>query len=309
MGIFDRLFGEKNSIDRVVGGDKKQQRSLHRDMERRFRDQKRFDGLKKFEREKNEMELEAIRVANEALDVLREKYGLPSYKVPEENIHILRDSQKNKVLHGPGEFKPGQQATAIIESKTRSGTLHSIFHEMGHFKSYTSLETKEDDFQARRVGLYVRTKEGESAFNPLNEAVMEELTLRFMREMRHSDFLSQETEQLEEVHRKFPHIPLDDAFAVEYDRSNNGASGFTLAHYGYKEERKALHVLIQKLQERNPEVFRDKEEWFDLFASAMFNGHLLELARNLEKTFGQGTFRKIGEQKTGKEFLSFVESL
>jgi hypothetical protein len=54
--------------------------------------------------------------------------------------------------------------------------------------------------------------------------------------------------------------------------------------------------IINKIQQKFPEQFSTQEQVFDVFASAYFSGRLLPVARLIEKTFGSGSFRKIGEE-------------
>ena len=61
-------------------------------------------------------------------------------------------------------------------------------------------------------------------------------------------------------------------------------------------------------------IFRpleDKEEVFDLFASAALTGNLLTIGKLIDKTFGLGTFRKIGEmgndQAVQKEMFDLIQ--
>ena len=53
--------------------------------------------------------------------------------------------------------------------------------------------------------------------------------------------------------------------------------------------------MIDKILEKNPDKFQDKEEVFEVFAKGMITGNILPVGRLVERTFGKGTLRKIGE--------------
>lgn len=65
--------------------------------------------------------------------------------------------------------------------------------------------------------------------------------------------------------------------------------------FAYQQERKILNTLVDKIFERNPEKFQDREEVFEVFAKGMMNGNILPVGRLIEKTFGNGTLRRIGK--------------
>jgi hypothetical protein len=66
--------------------------------------------------------------------------------------------------------------------------------------------------------------------------------------------------------------------------------------------------LIDKILERNSEKFQDREEIFEIFAKGMMTGNILPVGRLIERTFGNGTLRRIGELdqdiQAQKEFVN-----
>ena len=99
---------------------------------------------------------------------------------------------------------------------------------------------------------------------------------------------------------------------VEEMTADDGSKekGLLVKMFVYQTERKALNAILDKLYERNKNVFSDRENIFDLFAGGMLSGKILPLARLIEKTFGTGTLRKLGEvgDDAGK-LQALVESL
>lgn len=68
--------------------------------------------------------------------------------------------------------------------------------------------------------------------------------------------------------------------------------------------------MIDKILERNSEKFQDREEIFEVFAKGMMTGNILPVGRLIEKTFGNGTLRRIGElDQDIKAQEDFVSSL
>jgi hypothetical protein len=126
-----------------------------------------------------------------------------------------------------------------------------------------------------------------------------------MKTLEESFILADEAPLIQEVRARHGD---DIAFKAKLPKEDGTLSYFWIK-YSYEQERQALNLLIDKLVERNPDAGKDHEAWFDMFASGMFTGHLLEIARTVEKTFGQGTFRKLGEPVDGAAFLAYVESL
>lgn len=59
---------------------------------------------------------------------------------------------------------------------------------------------------------------------------------------------------------------------------------------------KICNSLIDDLYNKNAGSFASREEVFNLFARAVMTGRLLSVARLLEKTYGKGSFRELGEK-------------
>ncbi len=309
---------DKSSLDRVVGGGKDEQKRIAEGLERRFGDQEWSEDLRRVEREKMPLEIEAIQLANEALSALRQKYGLSAWEIPERNVHVLRNVPEltDDLLEGPehgGRLDYENQWVAVVEHPSNLETIRIMFHEMIHFASYLSVEPESfgglsgfAPHAERRLGLRSTDESGVTFFNPLNEAVTEILTQRLMEMTR--KIVPGEWESLDRVRASQPAEKASEFLALSPGQTRDGEK-LTIAYFDYPKERQALQLLIRKLHERAPQSGRDPEAWFDLFAGAMFNGHLLELARNIEQAFGQGAFRRLGECQTGEELLAFAESL
>ncbi|MDD5396630.1 MAG: hypothetical protein PHW24_01065 [Candidatus Moranbacteria bacterium] len=69
-----------------------------------------------------------------------------------------------------------------------------------------------------------------------------------------------------------------------------------------KEERIRLDLFIDKILESSEGLFKNKHEVLEVFLRAQLSGRLLPLARMIEKSFGNGSFRDVA-----KEFAQFKD--
>lgn len=304
---------EKHSIDRFVGGSEAERQIADEAMAHRFERQD-YEDIRRNERPKTPEERQMVSLVNDEIDRLRERYGLPEFNVPEANFHVVPPS----ALPSRGERSVGGmfslrfQAVVVADDPSSAHRLHALFHETLHFKSFGSMSGEKD--RERRVGLSVTTgkeMDGEKpAFNALNEAVTEELAKRFMRAQAGSAFLAKEARELQAAREKglFDEAALEDAMHLFLQDTDDPEKKIVrVRRFPYPKEREALRLLLDKLAARDQKA--RKEDVFDAFAGAMFNGHLLPLARDIEAAFGKGAFRELGECQDGEQLLTFVESL
>ena len=80
----------------------------------------------------------------------------------------------------------------------------------------------------------------------------------------------------------------------------DGSGGYKWVSYPYHDERQQFNALVDELYVKNKDDFESREQVFDLFANATLTGRLLTVARLIEKTFGKGSFRMIGERSADK---------
>ncbi len=309
-----------SSFERVVGNiSEVEKEQILRDKGERFDDQS-FEDLRGKEREKTPEELQIISLANEATNEVRQTYGLEDFDIPPENIHVITEEawprEKSAAF-----FNSMLQGVAMREKLSNLAFMKTVFHEMLHFKSYNAAQIttgENPELDEYRLGLTVHTRDGRKMyFVNFNEAVTEEMTRRFARKLLNNPLFADEIKQTKEVMGKHPQAvtasgePLfdQDTFYAETQGSKSwresvdrlfgklfGSSvkisteGFT-----YQPERKILNTLIDKILERNQEKFKDREEVFEVFAKGMMTGNILPVGRLIEKTFGNGALRQIGE--------------
>jgi hypothetical protein len=241
------------------------------------------------------------------------RYGAIPLDIPPENVHILDETkmapeQKEKISR---EFK---NVTALFSFEDQHifflripswassplGFATLVCHEMLHNISFQSakLEPDEDNglkglrvienrenenarsffILPRRMGFRVfDAKNGTIYFNYLDESIISDLVSRFDREY-------------------FSKIPLISE-GEEYKNRKDGqnADETSITERIYAQERRKLNNLIEGLLEENKDRFSSREEVFEMFARAVMTGRLLPIARLIEKTFGKGSFRELGE--------------
>jgi hypothetical protein len=143
----------------------------------------------------------------------------------------------------------------------------------------------------------------EELFGFMNEALTEELTKRFgERYFSDIDLLKDEFAE----YKKTGIESTSDNMPLRSVLSELTKSGLPSA---YTSERAHFVMLLTALYEKNKDRFDTYEDVFKVFASAMFNGELLPVARLIEGSFGKGSFRQIGESFKEKEDPSFVTDL
>ena len=261
--------------DRAVGVPEDKQQELEEAMARVYenRGNAKIEGI---ETEKSQRDLEIINFVIGATSDYQKRYGRKKdIPVPLEKIHILEDGGTEKFTKD--RLSKGAHATtygSILADRKESDIDFAliIFHELFHLKSYKALQiTKAEKPENGELGVYrsgisVTTRDGEKVyFEDLEEAIITIVTERFYKEyILTSDLFKDEVESK----------------APEFSRSR---------------EREKLEKLVEELWQRNQDKFQDKDEVLDLFIDAQINGNLLKVGRLIEKTFGKGIFRKIGE--------------
>lgn len=303
------------SFERVIGKASAAEKEKILLAGRELFDDQKFADLLDREREKTQEELEMILLANEETNKIRKKYGLNDFDIPPKNIHVIRQEALLKD-ETRANLRSVKQAMTIQEQSAKSVFMEAIFHEMLHFKSYTAMQTlreKELGIDEYRLGLGVNTRDGRRGyFLNLNEAVTEELTKKYVKELFDSlPLFKEEMEQTKEIVAQYPEATTEDGEPLFNDDTFyariEGEKIFT-ERYTYKKAREILNLLINKLFESNKDKFQNKEEIFEVFASGMMTGNLLPVGRLVDGTFGRGTLRKIGELdqdiKAQKEFVN-----
>lgn len=299
-----------SSVDEVVGGSKFQKDIAKSYAAHKFETQE----LGKGEREKTPEEFAIIQMADDSTNLLRVKYGLDAFSVPAKNIHIIKsESWRQGAKDSAGKSSTGSQSICIKETEILSQFAHLTIHEMLHFKSFDVWRLLQEETKSSLAVLSIKSKNDpsknfrttvtghrsglragnslkeKSFFNALNEAVVEELTRRILISWRKNPLLSTEWKQTNDLLDP----EEDDKDEIIYlEKKDNKKRGNVFV---YKDERKVLDQLIEKVVEKNPGRFKDKEEVFDSFVRLFFTGKAGTFLQIFDQTFGPGTLRKIAE--------------
>jgi hypothetical protein len=291
-------------LDQVVGKVSEEEKREIFGMHKKRFETNDIPGLNKLEREKTPEEKQILAEVNEATNALRRKFGLEDFNIPEGNMHLIRREE----WAGGGESAitlPDMEQVLLRDRDRKIHIGHTAFHEEVHFKSYQADQklTDCDEIAIYRSGLIIAPrsrKEIEAVpggyFHDLNEAVTEELTRRYvMGQLANPLYADEfaETLKCREYARKNGMTELldDDIYSL-YEIP--GTNEIHAEKFGYKNHRIALYQIRKTIAEKYPDQFKNSDEVLDLFARAMFTGHMFELSHIMEETFGKGTMRAIG---------------
>ena len=319
MGEYIRfIYMEKfSAFDRVIGkASANKKKEILKEKENQFNDQ-RFEELSGMEREKTPKELEIISLANQYTNEIRQKCGLSAFSVPSANIHVIRRSAWPK--RESAFYSSMMQAVALLEQPASIVFMKKVVHEMLHFKSYNALQiTAGDDSEINeyRVGLTVSTRDGDSMyFRNFYEAVTEEITKNIIAKLSSNPLFVEEIRKTGEIINTHYDAKMSDGENLFdkntfYAEMENGSNKINTESFTNEKERKILNILIDKLFKHNRKEFNRREDIFEIFSKAMMTGNILSLGKLIDRTFGVGVFRKIGELDNNiKEQENFVCSL
>ncbi len=315
---------KESTVSRVVGFDERDEQKLLD----YFKDAFEHNQADTKEKEKPAELVDLIVRINDKMADFLEQYGVASIEIPPSNVHMLDKSKldagqlkkfEELYKNNPGLYMPDQQGIVLLrdyEDGNKLLMIQTLVHEMLHMESFNSFQKtstedaeiglKKGDEKAglipRRSGFSIRAMdENKLFFNEINEAIITELMIRFERA-----YLAEWPELAEEIKERDEgisylsnrdNIPMEELKKdIGTVRKDAGSSSSDLISYGYRGARKQLWSLVDDLFEKNESEFKSKEEVFDLFVMATMNGRLLPLARLIEKTYGKGSFRELGEK-------------
>lgn len=283
------------------------------------------------EKEKTTEEKQIIERVNSSMYDFLSQYGIDPIKVPLKNIHILDktkitkeefDKIKEKFGTENGFYAASTQSIIILKDyySNKLSFTNTLVHEILHLQGFYSYQKskkeaadvileKEDDLanmNIRRSGFSIGTTDGKRLlFHNLNESVITELQIRFEKKYmkRWSEFeedIRKRDIYIEEVSKR-DNVPIELLEKTIAGVKGDESSGYKFFSYPYHNERRKLDSLIDELYEKNTNDFNSKEEVFQLFAKATMTGRIMTVARLIEKTFGKGSFRFVGEQSSDKK--------
>lgn len=285
-------------------------------------DKKQMD---RYEYPKSQTEIAVLDFVNQETNRLREECGAESYDIPIENYHIIPDDVYKKIN---GESSDAvcfneRQGVMFKASEFRSNPVNFgsvALHETLHLKGHFTIEVEEDgngevETTPFREGVSARAaqKKGLNGeyhehFKGLHEAIVSEQQKRSTPNLLNIPELADEKERLnspeaillkEKISKK-RNIDIGDVVWVgdnekEYETIN------------YEKQRKVLRYICDQIQQDFKDKYNSTDDVFKEFLSAQFTGRLLPIARLVESSFGEGSFRLLGDM--GSDRFSPVLSL
>lgn len=298
---------------------------LQKEIERRFvqQDHPSLQEIEAAERSKTKEEVVIIDFVNRASNTLIERYGGQAINIAPDQVHVLdkkRVPKNFEKLHG--SFETSSYGTVVKEQPGKYPFAAATFHEMLHAKSRISYKPNKNEvapvLKRKRIGLQLEDKNGRSSrFRWMNEAVTEELTIKFVRACIELKKWGDEIEATKDFlfqNEVDSDVQKDIYFAQPEKRGWFGKkkTEATLEEYSYRTERKALHVLVDFIYELNKGNFKSRQEVFDVFARAMISGTLLPLGRLIDRTFetlGTKSFRDLGSLDNKDDLQALIKKL
>lgn len=264
--------------------------------------------IKSFEVEKSEEDKRILERSLEAVRNVLRRFGGDHIVVSLPLVHLVKPEYFGKES---GELG-GEDASYNLQTQfvtvardnytTNSKLAIASFHELLHLVSFQRCRliksTQENEAEMvvilERNGFDITDKKNpkKTLFYYLTEMVVEKLTKEFTEGIRVEDFFKEEFDYLEtQLAERSLERPLGGYMELGLD-----STGQEVWHLGeaYVTEVKRFQEMLAEIVNKNSELTLS-EEVFDIFAQGLFSGHLLKIARLLEKTYGKGAFRILGE--------------
>jgi len=304
---------------RIVGSASTEKKAeVKKDLERNFSDQLASltevdrEKLEQLEYPKSEQELALIAFANEETNRLMQEAGVEPYDIPTENYHIVPPEIYKKSAAGTGTastfFK--QQMIIFNAENYRSNPVYfgaSALHETLHLKGHTAFEVEAEGEKIEktlyRAGVEVLALQQLNSerkyhrhFFGLHEAIVanqekKSLPKLFeLPELKESKIwlMSDEAQELRKKLALKKEIPENEIFWVDQRGKDDWE------RFSYYQQCRVLDYVCAEIQKQLPEKYQSADRVFKEFLKAHFTGHLMSIARLVEKTFGEGSFRLLG---------------
>lgn len=275
--------------------------------------------LRKLEYPKTEKEASLIDFGNEITSRLMREAGMPPYNVPEDNFHLIPPELYKKIANKTGVATAYAVKQGIIFDADPMRDNNVFFgaaalHELLHLKAHLAVEVWEEDgkpgkeiyrsgISALALRTHVRRREGHEHFGGLHEAIVSETQKRLFGDLIGCPQLAEEKEWLnsdeaKEMRKKLSDrkgIPEDDIIWV----GRKGESDYEVVPY--PQQRRVLEYVCAEVQRVFSDRFQSADDVYRIFLNAHFTGRLLPLGRLVEETFGEGSFRLLGNMNTSRE--------
>lgn len=269
--------------------------------------------LKRQEYIKTPEELELIGCANKKTNEFMKQAGLNPYDVPDKNLHVVPPKLYQEI-HGSGinsssaaTIKREQMAIFNADYCRTNPVLFGddVFHEMMHLKNHFAIEVqkgKEEKAFEFRGSLNMQSAEKTDAktggshehFGGLEEAAIVFQEKKYFKEMLNLPILKKEKEWLESAEAAELKTKLAEEKKVPAENILwiNKEKDYSLLAYPI--HYKIMDFLSSEIQKQFSEKYATPDDAALEFTTSSFNGHVLGLAKLVEKTFGKGSFEVLG---------------
>ncbi|MES3032123.1 MAG: hypothetical protein V4699_02695 [Patescibacteria group bacterium] len=277
------------------------------------------EALEKFEYPKSLKELALINFVNQETSRLMQEAGIKPYDIPFENYHIIPPELYHQLTKDNSNAATENKKQAMIfnaeyfrDNPVNFGAV--ALHETLHLKAHLSMEVEEKDGKVDstlyRESVAIRAAQSKSHhgeyhhhFTGLHEGIVAETEKRLLAKLLDLPQLAKEKEWLEsdearEMRKNLAQekeIPEDDIIWI----GKKGENDLEWELVTYPQQRKVLNYLCVEIQKQFPDQYRSADDVYQTFLNAHFTGRLLPIARLIEKTFGEGSFRLLGNMGTG----------
>lgn len=240
--------------------------------------------------------------------------GLNDTESDEENLPIKIFEDKD-FLKKYNLIQHGISLVLASDANKYKEYMFEKIKDIPNAKNFRRLLLKEKNYKIFEIYFY-----------RLNEAIVEELAIRFQKNIleNNPEFDEQKKmieEYVKQEKEKGITVDKDEVFylkkKIRHSSDNRKEYKIIEAERArYKTEREILNNLIGKLYSSNQDKFKNPEEIFDLFAKSLFTGNIVgkeSWGRLLDETFGKGTLRELMEKDSNltrlKDLREFVEGL
>jgi len=276
--------------------------------------------LEKFEYPKSEKEIAVIDFANEETSKMMVEAGLEPYSVPIENIRIVPPEIYKKIKGGNENSNAvafgNRQSIVFKADDFRDNTLFfglTVFHEMLHAKAHLTIEVGVKGEEVRKtpyregVGIKALQMHGfggkwHEHFGGLHEAIVAEAEKKLIPKILDLPLFKKEKSWLTSDYANGLKKELSERRSIPEDEiiwigDKNKDDWETVS---YRQQRRVLNYVCEEIQKEFPDQYADTDSVFKEFLKANFTGQLLPIARLVEKTFGEGSFRILGNMEAQK---------
>jgi hypothetical protein len=263
---------------------------------------------------KTQEDLDLINFANQETNILRVECGMDPYDIPSENYHIVPNSvYKQGIPTGSsGVCHYGMQGILIDASKTKHSLVYFglvTLHETIHLKGHYAMEVQQDLEKIRRnyyrAGVTVLSAQGKNSqgdvhehFEGLHEGIVAEQEKKSYLNMMSLPLLQSENERLNTEQVQNLKARISDKRKISFDDiAWVGKNEDEFETFPYRKHREVLMYVCEEIQKQFSDSYETKDDVYKEFLKAHFTGQLLTIARLVDQTFGQGSFRLLGNMK------------